>query len=81
MKSESYANYISSLTSIDGKPYGKPQGNSYVYIILFPLYIVLIAAGHYPNNLKPTYLPTTYVTHFSHTIILFLQPKNKKLKT
>lgn len=80
LKSESYANYTSSLTGIDGSLL-KPQGNSYVYIILHQLYVIQMAAGHYPNNFNPTYLPTTYLTHFNHTIILSLQPKNKKLKS
>jgi len=61
-------------------PYGNPLGNSYVYIILLPFYVMLMAAGQYVNNPKPIYSSTTYLTHFSHTI-LSLQPKNKKLKT
>jgi len=61
-------------------PYGKPLGNYYEFTILPLLYVMLMVAGHCLKNLKPTYLPTTYLTHFNHTTILSLQPKSKKLK-
>lgn len=69
LKSESYANYTSSLTGIDCSLW-KATKNYYASTILHLLYVMLIAAGHYLNNLKLKYLQTTYQTLFNHTIIL-----------